>query len=239
MSMLANFLSISQPRWAVVPTPEEAQLILPGLRARELDQVVERFDRQCAVGEQEKRERADRRHRLEVAQQVDRQVRAQRLHDRVGAGGEQHGVAVGRAPCATLRAATTPPAVGWMSISTCWPQAAVSFWPIQPRHGVRARPDHEEDRPASDSPARARRRRELPQPTMHESRSTASARRRRGAMQFLPWLAPCRSYAGWRRLPLSAFRMPRRARKTRRRTAGRSGCSRRGWCRAAPRYRRP
>jgi hypothetical protein len=71
---------------------------LAGLRARGLDQVVERFERKRGIGDENERQRADLGRRLEIAHQQHRQVGAQRFVDGVGAGREQHGVAVGLRP---------------------------------------------------------------------------------------------------------------------------------------------
>ena len=46
VSMLATLLSSTQPRWAVVPTPDDAQLIAPGFSRASLDQVGQRLNRQ-------------------------------------------------------------------------------------------------------------------------------------------------------------------------------------------------
>jgi hypothetical protein len=77
---------------------------LARLRAGGLHHVIERLERERGVGDENERQRANLGRRLEVAQEQHRKVGTQRLVDGVGAGGEQHSVAVWLRPCDAAQA---------------------------------------------------------------------------------------------------------------------------------------
>jgi hypothetical protein len=128
-----------------VPTPDDAQLAGRPF-AGGLDEIGHRFDRQRGVGDEDERQCADAGNRLEITQQHDRQVGTQRFIDRVGTGRQQHGMAVG------LRPRHGPhgdhAATGRLRIDQHLLTPGLrQFLAEQSRHGVRARPHHDEDRP--------------------------------------------------------------------------------------------